>query len=54
MEEKTEKRDIMEYDITIKIDAKRQVYGEFTVKAHTFEELQKRLAETKALLLKQL
>ena len=37
------------FTLTIKMNAKREVYGEYTVKADTFEELEERSARAQAL-----
>lgn len=37
------------YSITVKMNAKREVYGEYTVRADTFEELETELGKVSAL-----
>ena len=37
------------YAVTVKINAKREVYGDYAVRADTFEELQSELARVGAL-----
>jgi hypothetical protein len=37
--EETKKVDTQRYSITVKMNAKREAYGEYTVRADTIEEL---------------
>jgi len=42
------------YSINIKVSAKRELYGEYTVKADTYEELEEQLERVGALFLRQI
>lgn len=52
--EKTEKIEQARYSINVKVSAKRELYGEYTVKADTIEELESDLEKVGVLFLKQI
>lgn len=49
--QETYKQDALNYSVTVKFNAKREAYGEFTVRADDVETLQQRHNEAKQLLL---
>ena len=49
MAEKTEKVSPERYSVNVKMNAKRELYGEYTVKADTLEELEKDLTAVSTL-----